>query len=290
MAKETKGLSISVMGLDPQKAYAAYTAALRGSKWFGKASCKQHEQAPEAIRAGYTVKVVGGRSLQRVKFRLMSEKNADYSELVPLGYWSLRPKLVFEGTGIPAPRSPRKRRTGKTPIQSIHQDQPYDSMTLHLAAPKAPLARFVLRVKRDYSKVKGEHHIARPCSTMTVGPRTKVESQTGPYATRWRIKGATKWKKPVGLIPEPTPVDQEILDLVNLTAGLRRWKAAGYPLPILANRTGGVCRWGATFFELPQHDGTVYHTTTRSILTPQIKAAVMAVYGVPLPRSPLLPR
>lgn len=94
-----------------------------------------------------------------------------------------------------------------------------------------------------------------------------------------------------------TPV--EVVAFVNEMSCLQRWRDAGCPLPIVSPPNGRVDFLARPLQRIELQDGTVkykprprqvYHTTTRSILTPYIKSAVLAVYGRPLPRSPLLPR
>jgi hypothetical protein len=118
-------------------------------------------------------------------------------------------------------------------------------------------------------------------------PRGDGEMPTGRFETWWRPVGAEEWLgdewlKPEGFLPSPPATDPAALTAANKFLVLERWRAAGRPLPIV-DPPGGLVQ-----FRFPKR--VIYHTTTRSILTPYIKAAVLAVYGRPLPRSPLLPR
>ena len=91
---------------------------------------------------------------------------------------------------------------------------------------------------------------------------------------RKAVKKAKKWHPPEGFVQEPPVIDQAAVCLeANLRAMERR-------LPFIPLEA----------VQMPKPKPIVWHTTTRSIWTPQIKEAVMAVYGRPLPRSPLLPR
>jgi hypothetical protein len=83
------------------------------------------------------------------------------------------------------------------------------------------------------------------------------------------------------MLPEPAVVDVEAMTLAQTAKGLERGLSIGLK-----------ARWNALGILTGRalEAMTVYHATDRHILTPQIKAACKALYGHPLPRSPLLPR
>ena len=114
MADAARGPAAQALGLLAQKAYAAYTAAVRAGKWFGKGSCESRPELPEAVRAAYDVKVGRRKRRQRIACRLMSEQDAGYSEMVDIDAAFWRPTLAFAGTGVEVPRTARKQRSART--------------------------------------------------------------------------------------------------------------------------------------------------------------------------------
>ena len=157
---------------------------------------------------------------------------------------------------------------------------------------------------------KESRRYAKPLARFVNLHRSEGELRAGPYETKWReatwrqkvmaitiremmgkispeqaqkaIKKAKKWLRPIGMLPEPAkPVDSELFAFVEAQRAVDRKRAMG----LKARWKAMGLLTGRALRPMP-----IWHTTDRSILTPQIKKAVMAVYGRPLPRSPLLPR
>ena len=171
----------------------------------------------------------------------------------------------------------------------------------------------VARAEQATRAERGTQQLGKPgiLYEVEVGAETRLdgpELRSGRLETRWRkepkkaiqviimqvlagldvkkakraIKKIKRWRNPAGFCKAPAPpVDREVFVLAETAGALARGRAVGLKVRW---KTLGILDGRAL------EPVTVWHTTDRNILTPQIKAAVQAVYGRPLPRSPLLPR
>jgi len=193
------------------------------SDWAG---CPLPEK-PEVKPAWFHAKVVRRNRLQRVACRLMSEKPGGYSELVPIDVACVRPEKLADKQVVEVEVKEvdlRKRGACGKPAMSLPERVRY--VLNRRGKAGEPMIAHV--------RGSGSRALQRVPDGL---PRSRGESPTGPYETRWRPVATKRWKKPQGMAPAPVAWDAEMIALVNLAAGLGRWKAAGCLLPILANRT-----------------------------------------------------
>ncbi|MGA2253050.1 MAG: hypothetical protein ABSG53_00175 [Thermoguttaceae bacterium] len=124
---------------------------------------------------------------------------------------------------------PDGRRASRVPNKDGKAGEP---MWFSVGGYRPAPAKYVLPHLRPYGD-KDHRYWAHPVIAMEPIPRSEGECQAGPYMTRWRPTGTRKWWKPLGMLEEPTPMDADMVSMINLAAGLGLWKKAGCQLPVI---------------------------------------------------------